>query len=117
MNKQIEELARIICGEDAIDPCEDCEETYNGYFAPDQCDPKRMAERAINAGYRLATDVAEEIFAEIEEQLRRLADESKMLRDKEISLGEKTQLNGEWIGVRLALMDIAELKKKWEVEE
>lgn len=72
-----------------------------------------VSKQLIAKGYRKSTELAEEIFAEIEERLRRLADESKMLRDKEINLGEKTQLNGEWIGVRLALRDIAELKKKY----
>jgi hypothetical protein len=65
---------------------------------------------------KLASNMAREIFEEIEKRLRQLADESKILRDKEINLGEKTQLNGEWIGVRLALRDIAELKKKCESE-
>ena len=75
--------------------------------------PQNTAEKLTAKGYRKASEVAREIFEEIEELLIRLADESKLLRDKEINLDEKTQLNGEWIGVRLALRDISELKKKY----
>lgn len=112
MNRHIDEMAITLCED--YGECGKCSlsnpECENPCFVRDDC------EKLYNAGYRLASEVAREIFAEIEKLLRQLADESKILRDKEINLGEKTQLNGEWIGVRLALRDIAELRKKYESE-
>ena len=104
-DKQIEEMARAIeqARIKATDTTNSMNYGFGGWYA----------KELYAAGYRKSTDLAREIFEEIEARLRQLADESKMLRDKEISLGEKTQLNGEWIGVRLALRDIAELKKKY----
>lgn len=118
--KQIEEMAKALtayekklCDRLPKDKCL----LTSAVHAQVSCDYCKIAEFLVNAGYRKASKVAREIFEEIEELLIRLADESKLLRDKEINLGEKTQLNGEWIGVRLALRDIAELKKKYESEK
>lgn len=102
--KQIEEMGKILCG--MKNGCDGC------MWDKEHCNERNYAEEIYNEGYRKAYDVAEKIFVEIEEQLRRLADQTKMLRDKEINLVEKTKLNGEWIGVLLALRAISKLKNK-----
>lgn len=61
-DKQIEEMAREICSEyDCIIPCQSC--AYYGYA---NCRDVKSAEKLFAAGYRKSTDLAEEIFAEIE---------------------------------------------------
>ena len=61
-DKQIEEMAKILCtdydmGECMVDSF-DCLEGH--------CSKRERIEALYNAGYRKSTDVAEEIFAEIE---------------------------------------------------
>ena len=61
-DKQIEEMAKAICSEyDCVIPCQSC--AYYGYA---NCRDVKSAEKLYNAGYRKSTDLAEEIFAEIE---------------------------------------------------
>jgi hypothetical protein len=60
-DKQIEEMAKDFCALNM--PCEECH-LYNN-----RCRAKKYATRAYNAGYRKASDVAEEIFAEIDKLL------------------------------------------------
>ena len=60
-DKQIEEMAKEICSEyDCVIPCQSC--AYYGYA---NCRDVKSAEKLYAAGYRKASDVAEEIFAEI----------------------------------------------------
>lgn len=61
--KQIEEMAKSICHAPY------CERRKNGCTCDMYCKASIYAERAIDAGYRKATDVAAEIFAEIETSL------------------------------------------------
>ena len=57
VEKQIEELARSFCGFSATLKCSEC--SY-------ECHQKEYARKAFEAGYRLASEVAEKIFAEVE---------------------------------------------------
>jgi hypothetical protein len=61
-DNQIEELARSFCGLSAKLKCSEC--SY-------ECFQKEYARKAIEAGYLKASDVASEIFAEIEAVIRR----------------------------------------------
>ena len=63
-DKQICEMVKDICKIEK--PCKEC----SAY--PDACKAARYAERFYNAGYRRATDVAMEIFEEIEDALDNL---------------------------------------------
>lgn len=61
-DKQIEEMARDICHLPRT--CDECEVgAINGY----RCQSKKYAERAVDKGYRKASDVAREIFEEIDD--------------------------------------------------
>lgn len=74
-DKQIEEMAKEICSEyDCIIPCHRC--AYYGY---ENCRDVKSAEKLYNAGYRKASDLAEEIFAEIDEIFERQIYESRWL--------------------------------------
>ena len=71
----------------------------------------------IENGWRKASEVAEEIFAEIMTQVQRSADEAKLLAESENNPYIKTELRGEQIGALLALKIIVELKKKFTQEK
>lgn len=58
IDKQIEEMAKDFCAVGI--PCEECHLYKNG------CHAKKYATRAYNNGYRKSSDVAREIFEEIE---------------------------------------------------
>lgn len=61
-DKQIEEMAKDLCDIDCKGmKCDVCD-SYG-------CEYRIQAEALYNAGYRKSTDVAEEIFAEIEEHI------------------------------------------------
>ena len=99
LNIQIEELARVMCGDEIVDSCQDCESTYNAYFTPEECDLKQMAERVINAGYCRVSDVVSEIFAEVDRMIYQL------LNDRHYIVGDMCY-------------EVEELKKKYlEVKE
>ena len=57
-DKQIEEMAKDFCAVGI--PCEEC------HLYKNRCHAKKYATRAYNNGYRKASDVAREIFEEIE---------------------------------------------------
>lgn len=58
-DKQIEEMARTMCFQSESCTAESCTKV--------NCEKTWLAENLYNAGYRKASDVAEEIFAEIGE--------------------------------------------------
>ena len=65
-DKQIEEMANEICSEyDCVIPCQNC--AYYGYA---NCRDVKSAEKLYTAGYRKSTDLAREIFEEIEEGIK-----------------------------------------------
>jgi ribosomal protein L37E len=86
MNKQIEEMAKIINESEIL--CRTCGESTYTYCSD------AIAEYLYNADYRKSTDVAREIFEEI----------------------EKTLTKNRFRGTSCLLHDIAELKKKYESE-
>ena len=63
--KQIEEMTKILCRDYSMGECMvdsfDCLEGH--------CSKRERIEALYNAGYQKSTDVAEEIFAEIDELL------------------------------------------------
>jgi hypothetical protein len=61
VKKQIEEMARSFCGFSKTLKCSEC--SY-------ECYQKEYARKAIEAGYRKSSDVAREIFAEIEDGVK-----------------------------------------------
>ena len=65
-NKQIEEMAKVLC-EDCAKDVAPCVLNRTGR----RCDAvMEQAEALYNAGYRKASEVAEEIFGEIEELIK-----------------------------------------------
>lgn len=56
--KQIEEIAHILCGME--NSCDEC------IFDKVKCYERLDAEQIYNAGYRKATDIVKEIFKELE---------------------------------------------------
>ena len=64
-DKQIEEMARDICH--LFKTCEECQSVSP--IIKDNCKAMVYAKRAVDAGYRKASDVAREIFEEIETSL------------------------------------------------
>jgi sulfatase maturation enzyme AslB (radical SAM superfamily) len=99
-DKQIEDMARDICHlPRTCDECEIC--AINGYI----CQAKKYAERAVDKGYVKASDVAREIFEEIEKLMNKLD-------KRHIACGNPKQA---W-GIRSAMTELAELKKKYESE-
>lgn len=62
MNKQIDEMAKDLCRVDT------CEIKKSGIPCNHRCKAHIYATRAIDKGYRRASEVAREIFEEIEEK-------------------------------------------------
>ena len=96
-NREIEEMAKILCG--MKNGCDGC------MWDKVHCNERNYAEEIYNAGYRKATDVAAEIFEEIEEVMR-------SLDRRYMASGNPKQ---SW-GVRGAMTEIAELKNKYTGE-
>ena len=94
MNKQIEEMAKVIYASDIL--CHTCGESTYTYCAD------AIAELLYSAGYRKASDVAREIFEEID----------NAYEDCFIILGDMG-----YFQLTKFVQKIAELKKKREVEE
>ena len=86
--RQIEEMAVILTD----GGCTKCNCDENGKF---NCLPMYNAELLYNAGYRKQSEVAREIFDEIENKKRFLQDHAGN------------------IGIVVTLQDITELKKKY----
>lgn len=109
-DKQIEEMAK-----DLEDVCENRGCNYeNGIRDCDKC----RAEWLYELGYRKASDVAREIFEEIEELLNLQAKIVCKTRDKyretdEPMLSFIAMLDGRIYSLRVVEEHIAELKKKY----
>ena len=111
--KQIDEMAKIMCGFDD-DECEHCNTCsfHNG------CACEIDAENLYNAGYRKASEVAREIFEEIEEMLNLQAKIVCETRDKyretdQPMLSFIAMLDGRIYSLRVIEEHISELKKKY----
>lgn len=100
--KEIEEMSRDLCHSRT------CDIKKNGGNCYKYCNAYIYAFRAVNAGYRKASDVAREIFEEIE----------KILDLDKITDGLHFEA---YLGADVAFgrveNKIAELKKKYESEE
>lgn len=90
--KEIEEMAWELCDIPKHPSIKSCEQCGNKH-----CHAMYYAERAYNAGYRKAPDVAREIFEEIDSlfdkhwfhHIKRLYDEIAKLKKKYESEGER----------------------------
>ncbi len=104
-DKHIEEMAKDILKCGCVGTCLECEYAT---LAEDDCAciDVKIAEGLYNAGYRKASDVAEEIFVEIENILDRHS----------ISYLKVGQICGEHYYDGVMQFDIAELKKKYTEE-
>jgi hypothetical protein len=103
MEKQIDEMSKAICHAPT------CEIRKNGGTCYKYCKAYIYAFRAINAGYRKASEIAEEIFAEIEHTARAAIILLKFEKDEKLR-NTKTECYTDLIGY------IAELKKKYTEE-
>jgi hypothetical protein len=103
--KQIEEMAKDILKCGCVGTCLECEYAT---LAEDDCAciDVKIAEGLYNAGYRKASDVAEEIFAEIEHTARAAIILLKFEKDEKLR-NTKTECYEDLLGY------IAELKKKY----
>ena len=90
--KQIEEMAKAVCHLDRT--CEECMTSF-------ECKAMMYAKRFYDAGYRKSSEAAREIFEEIEKFMN-------SLDRRYMASGNPKQ---SW-GVRGAMAEIAELKKK-----
>ena len=97
--KKIEEMAKAVCHLDRT--CDECMTSF-------ECKAMLYAKRFYNAGYRKASDVAEEIFAEIDEIINKpFIVGFNLLAPLKQALGEYDN------GIRRDLLYyIAKLKKK-----
>ena len=90
-DKQIEEMAETMCAFYGTEMCYECRYCCD-------CHINKEAERIYNAGYRKASELAKEIFEEIEKLIvRRMIPDVTLIDDRLIT-------------------DIAELKKKYTEE-
>ena len=134
--KQIEEMAKDLCR--LPDTCEKC---LVGTITRSECTARKYAERAYNAGYRkiyddlqrqctcyalgcqmaeeLKKDVARGIFAEIEKKVKASIviyfEEMNKEHIKDTPLYDRC--SGSVFAFKNMEDFLAQLKKKWEVEE
>jgi hypothetical protein len=109
--KQIEEMAKVLherCREISEDT-----ESLAKLEAQGKTMPDDFAEALHNAGYRKASEVAEEIFAEIEEIRLRQIRKSEFFRNGSTEEMERKFYEGAEWGLRQLSHWIAELKKKY----
>ena len=104
--KQIEEMAKLLCSTCAETNEEDCEK-FEGVCGI--CD----ATRLYNAGYRKASDVAEEIFGEIERAFFKHYDEQVTYSSPTLPYHSREAVG---FSLNVLFMGIEELKKKYTEE-
>ena len=112
--KQIEEMANLICRSKNPSMEKQCSECVFDCM----CDIQDGCEVLIDNGYRLASEVAREIFAEIEEMLNMQVLIARTTRDCEINAEQPemsliAMLEGGIYSLRVVEKHIAELKKKY----
>ena len=103
-DKQIEEMAKTVCHLDRT--CDECMTSF-------ECKAMMYAKRFYNAGYRKASEVAREIFAEIEEIRLRQIRKSDFFRNGSTEEMERKFYEGAEWGLRQLSHWFAELKKKY----
>ena len=94
MNKQIEEMAKTVCHLDRT--CDQCMTSF-------ECKAMTYAKRFYDNGYRKASEVASEIFAELD----------KRLDDITIVMGRLDSLRTFHKTMEKVTAEVAELKKKY----
>lgn len=108
MEKQIEEMAKVICSTCRIElgPCECCEDPCQSAI--------KEANALYNAGCRMQSDVANKICCEIEKEIAAALESNYMAR---INLEEYEELyhivNGKISALRGIEGFVEELKKKF----
>ena len=119
MEKQIEEMAKVLSGLCCTNKCKNCKYFYNKYDDVG-CVDMNFAEKLYSKGYRKASDVAREIFEEIEEEIK-LALESNYKAEAERMKKPIVDMADEflgWVDGKITALRgiegfIAELKKKY----
>ena len=116
-DKQIEEMTKIICRSNTDGIC-----GYDRLPCDFNCGNYQLATIFYTAGYRKASDLAEEIFAEIREQLVEYFNgkdkEYTTMRTKSTKQLQiaTAHYQGATNAIVFALNALAELKKKYESE-
>ena len=109
-DKQIDEFYELLT-RDCETSCCECK-----FDRIDLCLPHRKAEALYNAGYCKSSEVAEEIFAEIEEIFnKRIAFYTDMAKQSKFT--EKHYAETMIKKCKIYLQEIAELKKKYTESE
>ena len=108
-DKQIEEMARDLC------ECYNCDGTcYQDDKPCDlKCDEYTNAQYLYEKGYRKASDVAREIFEEIEKIRAKEILRCEILRENESDLSERKYWEGGEHSLRQFTYWFNELKKKY----
>lgn len=105
-NKQINKIARGMCHLSAeCKTCKECNEKYHGEEG-ELCYFQHIAKEIISHDYRKASEVAQEIFEEIE----------KILDKHSMSYHKVGEIYGEYYDGAMQF-DIAKLKKKYTEEQ
>jgi hypothetical protein len=107
-DKQIEEMAKTVCHLDRT--CDQCMTSF-------ECKAMTYAKRFYDKGYRKASEVAREIFEEIEENLNNLIRYYKEKR-KYVTEIEYSELEQRYCDIKIKtfeerLLKIANLRKKY----
>ena len=112
--EQIEEMARIICGSYNNNIC-----VFNHEPCDWNCSAKGNAKQLYEKGYRKATEVAREIFEEIDKKVK--ASLTIYLEEINKEHTKDTPLYDRCSGIVFALRNtedfLAELKKKYTEEK
>lgn len=104
--KQIEGMAKILCG--MKNGCDGC------MWDKVHCNERNYAEEIYNAGYRKATEVAEEIFSEIEAEIdAALTSNYNFIQQHELLDALWSRVNGKIDALRGIDGFLAELRKKY----
>ena len=119
-DKQIEEMCNDLSEGDIefIKYCRDrrCQECEY-YFAKTDCEIRILAEKLVAKGYRKASDLAAEIFEEIEKEIEIAIDSNYRAKKEHYGLPNydnfKAKCDGKIFAMRDLLDFIAELKKKY----
>ena len=111
---QIEEMAKVIVGANCTkEPCDECR--WAGYASEAvDCTEYLIAEHLYNAGYRKSTEVAEEIFGEIERAFFNYYDSTVTYSSPTIPYHMREAVA---FSLNEIFMKIAELKKKYTKSE
>ena len=114
--KQIEEMAKdiVIFDRECVRYCNSvkCKDCHY-FYQKEDCYMRRVAEKLVDKGYRKASDVAREIFEEIEKIVAKEIHRCDSMRDREKDASDMIY----WEGGRHSLQQVrywfAELKKKF----